>query len=144
MKSRTSEFDPEFRRTSPGRLAVRLSLVLRVAGVILLAGGAIIGFGRLFPEHTADHFRNFPSPDGRFDAVVFRRTGPKADVSTHVSIVRDGERAPAGPGNVLVATGEPVVIVKWRNDEILSVTGPPDSTVRFRATFANGIHIQDR
>ncbi len=125
-------------------MTTRAVFVLRVAGVILLTGGALIGLSQFFPDFQNDNVRQFPSPDGTRTAVLYRRTGPDSAITTNVSLVQGKSAVPDGGGNALVARGQPAVVVKWADNENLAISGLPDSVVRFRARAVDGVRISDR
>jgi hypothetical protein len=65
-----------------------------------------------------------PSPDRRLKAVTFRRDcGATTTYSVRVSIVPASKSLPNEAGNVFVASGEPLVVVRWLADRHLSISG---------------------
>ena len=64
------------------------------------------------------------SPDPRFKAITFRRDcGATTNYSVQVSIVPADKSLPNETGNVFVASGEPLVVVRWVADRHLSISG---------------------
>jgi len=51
--------------------------------------------------------RRVPSPDGRWEAVLFERDcGATTDFATHVSVLRTGAKLPNKPGNLFIADSD--------------------------------------
>ena len=63
-----------------------------------------------------------PSPDGRYDAVVFTRDcGATTDYSTQVALVRRGADLPDRPGNVFISVHPTGARVEWLGSDTLLV-----------------------
>src|SRR5262245_12187443 len=64
------------------------------------------------------------SPDGKLKAVTFRRDcGATTKESLQVSILPAGKSLPNEAGNVFVASGTPIVVVRWISARHLSISG---------------------
>jgi len=51
--------------------------------------------------------RRVPSPDERWEAVLFERDcGATTDFATHVSVLRTGAKLPNKPGNLFIADSD--------------------------------------
>src|SRR5438093_10697125 len=92
-----------------------------------------------------EEVKRVPSPDGRFEAVVFQRDcGASTDFSTQISIVRARSSIPHDGGNIFVADcdhgrapaadwGGPPAAVQWADSRTLVVEYHPDSRVFFKS-----------
>jgi hypothetical protein len=64
------------------------------------------------------------SPDGKLKAVTFRRDcGATTKETVQVSVLPAKKRLPNEAGNVFVASGEPLIVVRWISDRHLSISG---------------------
>src|SRR5438094_9693848 len=65
------------------------------------------------------------SPDGKFKAVVFRRScGATTGYSTQVSIIAANQKLPAEAGNVASALHEVKLTIRWLSSNQLQVIHP--------------------
>jgi len=73
------------------------------------------------------------SPSGKLKAVTFRRDcGATTKETVQVSILPAKKALPNEAGNVFVARGTPLVVVRWIDDRHLSISGG-DSSGAFEA-----------
>ena len=64
------------------------------------------------------------SPNDKLKAVTFRRDcGATTKETVQVSILPTKKSLPNEAGNVFVASGEPIVVVRWISDRHLSISG---------------------
>jgi hypothetical protein len=64
------------------------------------------------------------SPDGQLKAVTFRRDcGATTKETVQVSILPAKKALSNEAGNVFVAAGTPIVVVRWITDRHLSISG---------------------
>src|SRR5438034_5358058 len=64
------------------------------------------------------------SPNGKLKAVTFRRDcGATTKETMQVSILPAKKALPNEAGNVFVASGTPIVVVRWISDRHLSISG---------------------
>ena len=95
-----------------------------------------------------------PSPDTRYDAVVFQRDcGATTGFSTEVSVLRSRDSLPSDSGgNVFVADtdhgkapagpgGGPGVDVRWISPDTLEIRRDPRTRVFRTATNLGGVHV---
>src|ERR1041385_8380674 len=88
------------------RISPTFRLAILLAGAVLTAG--YIGL-RQFTNSicSLDVIRRMPSPDGRFEAVLFQRNcGATTNFATNLSITRSGSTISNAPGNLLVADSD--------------------------------------
>jgi hypothetical protein len=100
--------------------------------------------GTLFAQSN-DKLRAMRSPDGKFEAVLYRRTHKHGrGYTTDVTITRTGEKLPNSPGKAFIAEGEPPVLVRWLDDSHLMITDLEGSKVLLRAPQVEGVTITDQ
>ena len=77
------------------------------------------------PDPCADaQISEAVSPDGKLRAVTFRRDcGATTKETVQVSIIPAKKPLPNEAGNVFVAAGEPLIVVRWISDTHLSISG---------------------
>ena len=64
------------------------------------------------------------SPNGKLEAVAFRRDcGATTKETVQISILPAKKALPNAAGNVFVASGEPLIVVRWISDTHLSISG---------------------
>jgi hypothetical protein len=64
------------------------------------------------------------SPDGKLKAVTFRRDcGATTKETVQVSILHADKSLPNEAGNIFVASGTPIVVVRWITARRLSISG---------------------
>ena len=119
--------------------------LLVIAGVLLLAApvAALLWFFALPGDLCAnDNLRESISPNGALKAVLFRRDcGATTSYSTQVSILPASHQLPNEAGNVFVVSGEPIVVVRWIDDQHLSISGGGASTAFVHLTDFRGVRI---
>jgi hypothetical protein len=82
------------------------------------------------------------SPNGQLKAVTFRRDcGATTSYSTHVSILPASRKLPNEAGNVFVQSREPMVVVRWLDDQHLRISGGGASTSFVHLTDFRGVRI---
>ncbi len=86
--------------------------------------GALVLLSGCGPELCANaQVSEDVSPDRRYKAVTFRRDcGATTNYSVQVSIVPADKPLPNEAGNVFVASGEPLVLVRWVAERHLSIS----------------------
>lgn len=109
------------------------------ARVLLLGLTAVLSSGCGLCAN--DEVVRVPSPDAKFEAVVFQRDcGATTGFSTQVSVVTKGGSLPNEAGNVLIADtdhgkapsaswGGPPVDLKWSSKRVLKVVTHPDARI---------------
>jgi hypothetical protein len=109
---------------------------LSIAGVIRLTSAA-------FDDVCGnDSVVETISPNGQLKAVTFRRNcGATTDYSTHVSILPASRKLPNESGNVFVRNHEPALVVRWIDDQHLSISGGGASTSFKRLSEFKGVYI---
>lgn len=128
----------------PGRLVRVGAIFLSGCGVVLLIGGALMGFNQAFPSCTNEILNEIPSPDGKLKAVLFRRSCASTDsVTTNVSIFGRSEKPPNEPGNSFIAQGVPPVSMRWISDSELLIDEPKGTNVTLRVAQYCEIRIRD-
>ena len=103
---------------------------------------------------TNDLIARIPSPDARYDAVVFQRDcGATTGFSTQVSILRSRDSLPSdSSGNVFVADtdhgkapagpgGGPSVDVRWTSPDSLEIRRDPRTRVFRTLDRLGSVHV---
>jgi hypothetical protein len=135
----------EPRIKAPGKLVTGLALFLSGCGVVLVTGGVLMWLNDIVPFRTNDNLRSFISPDGKHQAVLFRRTVKGRDAyTTHVAILGAGEALPNKSGRAFIAEGEPFIIVRWTGNRQLVIDDPDGTKVILRASQIGDIRISER
>jgi hypothetical protein len=131
--------------SSPGIAITSFAILLSGCGVTLVIGGVLMWMnGTLFAQSN-DKLRPLRSPDGKLEAVIYRRTrGHGGGYTTDVTITKAGEKLPNRPGRVFIAEGEPAILIRWLDNTHLMVTDPEDSKTPLRAPQVEGITISDQ
>lgn len=112
--------------------------------MVLVIGGILMWLNHLFPDRRNDRLRTYLSPDGKLQAVLFRRTVQGHDTyTTHVAILGAGEELPNRSGKAFIAEGEPAVIVHWEDNKHLVVKDPEGTHVILRAAQVDDVMIND-
>jgi Family of unknown function (DUF5412) len=117
---------------------------LFVLGGLLLALGILIYslFMGLDDLCGNDHLVETISPSGQLKAVAFRRDcGATTGYSTHVSILPASRKLPNEAGNVFVQDREPMIIVRWLDDQHLSISGGRAGTAFVHLSDFHGVRI---
>ena len=93
--------------------------------LVLICAGAISWLFGGFGDPCANEITSTDvSPNGTLQAVLFRRDcGATTGYSTHVSIIPASRDLPNEGGNIFVQGGEPIVVVRWIDDQHLSISG---------------------
>ena len=154
---------PQCISASPGRhlctanrqvSAMKRTLVL-FASAPLVAALAIfmaVQVARVFmgPDCLNTELERHPSPDGRFDAVIFERgCGATTGFSTQVSVLPRRE-PPEEAGNLFIATagdrpvvlgrwGGPLVRVRWHGPDALVIERDPAARRHLEATSVGDV-----
>lgn len=129
---------------SPGITLTTLAIALSGLGLVLLIGGTLTWFEGSFAECENNNIRPVPSPDGKLTAVLFRRDcGDPSKYTTHVSILPAGKELPDGTGNAFSAAGEPVVLVRWRDERNLVIESGDGTRVTFLASRVDDVRISN-
>src|SRR6266542_2268090 len=82
------------------RMRTRFLFLTGVAGILALAPSCA-------PMCGVSLVRRVPSPDGRWEAVLFERDcGATTDFATHVSVLRTGAKLPNKQGNQFIADSD--------------------------------------
>jgi hypothetical protein len=133
---------PEKRITPPSVTLTTLAIFLCGCGLVLVIGGLLMWFNHAHPVRKNDHVRPFPSPDGKYQALLFRRTslGPEA-YTTHVTILPAGEILPNRSGKAYIALGEPAVTVRWQDNDHLVIGDPDGTAIILRASQVGDVKI---
>lgn len=98
-----------------------------ILGVLVVLVGAYQVFLYLaFSDMCGNEvWANYPSPDGRLQAVVFQRDcGATTSLSTQVTILQANDDLPNRSGDVLVIDGDPDTVapkISWLSDESLVI-----------------------
>jgi hypothetical protein len=128
----------------PGKLVRAGAIFLSGCGVVLLIGGALMGFNQAFPSCTNEILNEIPSPGGKFKAVLFRRSCASTDsVTTNVSIFGISEKLPNQPGNSFIAQGITPLGIRWINGSELLIDEPKGINVTLRVAKYCDIQIRD-
>lgn len=136
---------PEIHIKPPGTLTRGIAIFLSGCGVVLVTGGLLMWLNQAFPERRNDNLRSMPSPDGKLEAVLFRRTSQaKHKFTTHVAIIGAGEKLPNRSGKAFIAEGEPPVILRWESDRHLVIDEPARTKVILRASQLGDVTISGR
>lgn len=111
---------------------------MRILGITLLLS---ICSGCVDPCGN-DEVARVPSPDVKYEAVVFQRDcGATTDFSTQISVLPKGDSLPGAVGNVFIADsshgaapratwgGGPAVDVRWSANRRLSVATHPAARI---------------
>lgn len=112
---------------------------------MLVTGGVLMWLNGAMPFRKNDNLRYASSPDGKQQAVLFRRTG-RGDESytTHVAIIPTGEELPDSSGRAFIAEGEPSILVRWVDNRNLVIDDPEGTKVILRASQIGDIRISER
>lgn len=99
----------------------------------------------VIPYRQNDNLRFVTSPDGKHQAVLYRRSGKGHDAyTTHVAIVPTGEKLPDRSGRAFIAEGEPTVLVRWADSSNLVIDDPDGTKVILRASQIGDVRISER
>jgi len=110
----------------------------------LVIGVAVTLFVRLVPRTSC---RNEVVAEQLADgaarrAVVFRRDcGPKAPITTNVSVVPASDPLPGDVGNALILNGSHEVAVRWTNATHLAIGYPKEAGDALEAGAVHGIEV---
>ncbi len=112
---------------------------------MLVIGGVLTWLNDAVPYRQNDNLRYVASPDGKHQAVWFRRTskGPQSYTS-HVTIIRSGEELPDRSGKAFIAEGEPTLLIRWADNRNLVIDEPDGTKVILRASQLDDIRISER
>ncbi|MES2925102.1 MAG: hypothetical protein V4819_26345 [Verrucomicrobiota bacterium] len=135
---------PERPIRAPGTVVRSIAIFLSGCGVILVFGGFLMWFNHAYPDRRNENLRSSPSPNGKIQAVLFRRT--KLDnqgFTTHVAIIETGTELPNRSGKAFIAEGEPSVILRWIDNTHLVIDDPDSTKVILRASQVGDIQISD-
>ena len=132
----------------PPRSIWRNLAILRSGGAVLflIGVGALYwltgGFGSIDEVCSNDTTSVAASPNGTLKAVLFRRDcGATTTTGTHVSILSASRALPNLAGNVLAQGGEPIVVVRWIDDQHLSISGAGADTAFVHLSEFRGVRI---
>lgn len=121
-----------------------IAIFLSGCGVILVIGGILMWFNHAYPARKNDNLRPVPSPNGKYQAVLFRRTTlDNGGFTTHVAIIETGKELPNRSGKAFIAEGEPAVILRWVDGTHLVIDDPDSTKVILRASRVGDIEISD-
>lgn len=136
---------PEKPIKPPGKVTRGLAIFLSGCGVVLVIGGCLMWFNGAYPSSKNDNLRFMPSPDGKRQAVLFRRTSlGENGFTTHVAILGTGDELPNRSGSAFIAEGEPPVILRWVDNKQLVIDEPEGTKVVLRASQLGDITISER
>ena len=136
---------PEKRIRAPGTLIRSIAIFLSGCGVILVIGGLLTWINYAFPARSNDNLRPMVSPDGKYQAVLFRRTSQGDNpYTTHVAIIETGNELPNRSGKAFIAEGEPSVILRWIDNNHLVIDDPAGTKVILRASRVGDIKISEQ
>lgn len=97
--------------------------------------------GSLFVQSN-DKLRLVRSPDGKREAVLYRRSHKRGGgYTTDVTIIKAGEALPNRPGKAFIAEGEAAIQTRWLDDTHLMITDLNGSRVLLRASQVEGVTI---
>ena len=121
-----------------------IAIFLSGCGVILVIGGLLTWYNHAFPARSNDNLRPMVSPNGKLQAVLFRRTclGNNA-YTTHVAIIETGKELPNRSGKAFIAEGEPPVVLRWIDNNHLVIDDPGNTKVILRASRVGDIEIRE-
>jgi hypothetical protein len=128
---------PDARRGS--RLLIAFLLI-----VPLVIGLAVAVFMRFVPRTACrNEVVSEQEADGAaLRAVVFRRDcGPKAPITTNVSVVPASGSLPDDVGNALILNGPHEVAVRWTDATHLAVSYPSEAGNALEAGAIHGIEV---
>ena len=129
----------------PGRLITSVALFLSGCGVVLVIGGFLMWMDGTFIVRANDNLRPTRSPDGKLEAVLFRRTRETGEgYTTNVAIIKTGEKLPNRSGKAYIAEGEPAIHIRWADNTHLVINDPDGAKVILRATQVGDVAISDR
>ena len=129
----------------PGTWIRGIAIFLSGCGVILVIGGGLTWCNHAFPARRNDNLRPMPSPDGKHQAVLFRRTTlDNQGFTTHVAIIETNTELPNRSGKAFIAKGEPDVILRWVDNTHLIIDDPDSTVVILRATRVGDIEISEQ
>ena len=78
----------------------------------------------------------YVSPDGNLKAVIFHRDcGATTKETIQVSIIPANKSLPNRAGNVFVADGTPIVVVRWITDHHLNISGNASGAFKAERSF---------
>ena len=111
---------------------------------MLVTGGVLMWLNDVVPYRKNENLRYVASPDGKHQAVWYRRPsrGPLS-YSTHVEVIRTGEKLPNRPGRAFIAEGEPTLLIRWADNRNLVVDDPDGTHVILRAAHLDDFRISD-
>lgn len=131
--------------SSPGIAVTSFAIFLSGCGVILVIGGLLMWMNKTLFAQSNDRLRSVRSPDGKLEAVLYRRTHRHGSgYTTDVTITKEGERLPNRPGKAFIVEGEPPVLVRWLDNTHLLITDLEGSKALLRAAQVDGITITDQ
>jgi len=103
-----------------------VKLALAALGLIILGSLGVIASGWFLAsgcENTEQ--QRVPSPNGRFELVIFERNcGATTDFSTQVSLVDRGAKLIDRPGNAYVSEDRADLEVSWTADTLATIHSP--------------------
>ncbi len=111
---------------------------------MLVTGGFLMWLNSAFPNRANDNIRRLASPDGKHEAVLFRRTSRDSSAySTHVTVLPAGQELPNRSGKAFIAEGEPSVRFRWTDSSNLVIDDPDGTKVIFRASQIGDVRIKE-
>ncbi|RYD42203.1 MAG: hypothetical protein EOP85_11535 [Verrucomicrobiaceae bacterium] len=141
----TAPLPPPPRIRPPGRFITSVAIFLSGCGAVLVSGGVLMWFNNAVSFRTNDNLIHSVSPDGKHQAVLFRRSNKQRDgYTTHVTIIPAGQKLPNRPGKAFIAEGEPSVFIRWTDEKTLVIEDPDDAKVILRAAQLGDIRISGR
>lgn len=115
------------------RMRVAARLVTAAICTTLTACGATCG---------NEAITEVKSPGGSLRAVAFSRNcGATTGFNTQISIIRTGEPAPDGAGNVFIVEGAVPLKMRWHSDTELVISGTLGSKAFRQETLVSGVVI---
>lgn len=118
---------------------------LLLIGLFLLVAARIFGWELpTVPELCGNEIRSeFYSPDQQLKAVVFvRNCGATTSYSTHVSVLRSGEKLPNDPGSVFSCLYVPRVRPRWVADQKLRIEYGHETMRNAHQTVAGPLPVE--
>lgn len=121
------------------------TLIVVAAGLCLAVGGIAIVVVVALPSGSDlcanDKVVEVLSPNGQRKAVSFRRNcGATTSYSTQVSILPAKTTLPNESGNIFVVDDEPMMTLRWINDQHLHISGAGETDFLRRMEF-RGVQI---
>ncbi len=112
--------------------------------MVLVIGGILMWLNHVLPDRENDNLRPYPSPDGKLQAVLFRRTVQnRYAYTTHVAILGAREKLPNRSGKAFIAEGEPAVQIHWKDNKHLVINDPEGTKIILRAAQVGEVRISE-